>query len=210
MCCEFILDNSGALERNKLYFATQVQLRMTLVPLFSWTSSLLHRSCSTCPWSSQGACRDLGTSPWNRWVYRTVWRWNWSLFARVTAGRLPKQTAASASRAKGLSSAACVCASRASWERSASAMRKALCWATASPTMSRRYAAARVSATADSVRVTHPASDASTDLTASVTITPVFAPTGSSAEVGNYACPIYARAPGVDPVANCFTDFYVL
>lgn len=43
----------------------------------------------------------------------------------------------------------------------------------------------RVSATAASVCVMHPALDASTDLTASVTITPVFASVGSSAEVSD-------------------------
>ena len=52
--------------------------------------------------------------------------------------------------------------------------------------MSLRYAVVRGSATADSVCVMHPALDASTDLTASVTITPVFVSVGSSVEVSNY------------------------
>lgn len=52
--------------------------------------------------------------------------------------------------------------------------------------MGPRYAAVRGSASADSVCVKHPALDASTDLTASVTITPVFASVGSSVEVSNY------------------------
>lgn len=51
--------------------------------------------------------------------------------------------------------------------------------------MSRRYAPDRGSATVDSVCVMHPALDASTDLTASVTITPVFASVGSSVEVSD-------------------------
>lgn len=51
--------------------------------------------------------------------------------------------------------------------------------------MSPRYVAVRGSATADSVCVMHPALEASTDLTASVTITPVSASVGSSVEVSN-------------------------
>lgn len=52
--------------------------------------------------------------------------------------------------------------------------------------MSPRYAAVRGSATVANVCVMHPALDASTALTASVTITPVFASTGSSVEVSNH------------------------
>lgn len=51
--------------------------------------------------------------------------------------------------------------------------------------MSPRYAVVRGSATAASVCVMRPTLDASTDLTASVTITPVFASVGSSAEVSD-------------------------
>lgn len=52
--------------------------------------------------------------------------------------------------------------------------------------MTLKYAVVRGSATVDSVCVMHPALAESTDLTASVTITPVFVSTGSSAEVSNY------------------------
>lgn len=103
----------------------------------------------------------------------------------MTAGSLLKQTAASAPKAKGLSIAVCACVSRGSLEQSANAMRKALCWVTVSQAMSPRYAVVRGSATAASVCVMHPTLDASTDLTASVTITPVFASVGSSAEVSD-------------------------
>lgn len=165
------------------------------VSVLSWTSPLLLRWSSTCPWRSQGACRESGTSPSNRWVCRTVWRWNWSLFARVTAGSHLKRTAAGAPRARGHSSAACARVSRGSWEQSANAAKKALCWVTAWRTMSPCYAAVRASATVASVCVTRPALDASTGRTASVTITPVSASAGSSAEVSDYvwtSCIIHA------------------
>lgn len=51
--------------------------------------------------------------------------------------------------------------------------------------MSLRYAAVKGTATADSVYVMHPALAASMDLTASVTITPVFASVGSCVEVSH-------------------------
>lgn len=90
-------------------------------------ASLLLRWCSMCLWSFQAACQEFGASPSKLWAYRTVWRFNWSLSAHVTAISLLWQTAASASTAKGLSIVACACVSRGSWERSVNVMRRVHC-----------------------------------------------------------------------------------
>lgn len=104
----------------------------------------------------------------------------------MTAGSLLKQTAASVLKAKGLSSVVYVCVSQGSWEQGVSAMRKALCWLIVLQTMSLRYAVVRGSATVDNVHVMNRALDASMDVTANVTITPVFDSVGSSAEVSDH------------------------
>ena len=79
------------------------------------------------PWAFRDVCQESGTSPSNRWAYRTSWRWNWSLFARVTASSLFQETVASALRVGELSSVACACVIRGFWELSANAMKRALC-----------------------------------------------------------------------------------
>ncbi len=69
----------------------------------------------------------------------------------------------------------------------------------------------RGSATVDSVCVRHPALDASTDLTVSVTITPVFVFVGSSAEVSesaaydviNYSCVFCVELVAVVTLCVC-------
>lgn len=71
--------------------------------------------------------------------------------------------------------------------------------------MSQRYAVVRGSATAASVHVIHPALDASMDLTASVTITPVFVSMGSSAEVSDNTSDYFACF-----WASCSTDFVLV
>lgn len=161
------------------------------------------RWCSMCLWGSRPVWQESGTSPSNRWASRTVWRWTWSLFARVTAGSLLKQPEASAPRARELSSVACACVSRASWELCASAARRAPCWATARPATSRRRAAVRGSATVDSVCAMSPASDASMDPTASVTTTPVLASVGSSAEVSAYVWTLNTHSNRIEHSFNC-------
>lgn len=95
------------------------------------------------------------------------------------------QTVVGAQKAKGLSIVGCACVSPGSWALSVNAARKAPCLVTVWPAMGPRYAADRDSATVASVCVTRPTLDASTAITASVTITPAFASAGSSAQVSD-------------------------
>lgn len=74
-----------------------------------------------CPWRSQDVYREFDAFLSNQWAYRRAWKWNLSLFAPVIATGFLQQTA-SAQKARGFTTVACVCVSRGFWERSVNAM----------------------------------------------------------------------------------------